>query len=440
MKKKFKLAIVLALGMSLLSACGSSNENPVPEATEAAGTTEAKTITLRWMHHIQEESGKAWIEKSTEEFTKLYPNVEFELTAMNADNYNTMLKTKLAAGDAPDIFDIDLNSNPQFVENGYMAELTGPFLDNLLVVDKSKEGKTYALRTELTLYSIYYNKDAFAKAGIESPPTTWAEFMEACEKLKAAGIIPVASGYKDSWTLNNMIHVAKAPSIGAYHESWTQDLKSRKTSFVDDQVGFKDLLNQITYIYDNSQSDPLGTTWDKAQDLLVSGEAAMIINGSWLPGNIRTKDADANLGTFPYPWSDDASKNRFIIAGEAKNSENASYGGGYGAYAKSPNKDMAVKFIEYLGSVENGKIMQDNRKTLSNAKNLPMDFEPTFDSFAQAQSANEVLSYGAFQMDFGGEYDKVFYDEIINYMLSKSRNADETLKNLDAAFDRVAKK
>ena len=40
-------------------------------------------------------------------------------------------------------------------------------------------------------FIMFYNKDAFAKAGITATPTTWDEFLAACEALKTAGIIPM---------------------------------------------------------------------------------------------------------------------------------------------------------------------------------------------------------------------------------------------------------
>src|ERR1700719_2961171 len=40
-------------------------------------------------------------------------------------------------------------------------------------------------------------KKALDKAGITSMPATWAEFNADCEKLKAAGLIPIAHGSAD---------------------------------------------------------------------------------------------------------------------------------------------------------------------------------------------------------------------------------------------------
>src|SRR5258708_2770065 len=40
----------------------------------------------------------------------------------------------------------------------------------------------------------FYNKEIFAKAGVQ-PPTTWDEFAEVCAKIKAIGVTPVAINY-----------------------------------------------------------------------------------------------------------------------------------------------------------------------------------------------------------------------------------------------------
>ena len=44
-----------------------------------------------------------------------------------------------------------------------------------------------------SIFGFFYNKTLFAKAGIESTPTTWAELDAACAKLKDAGITPITA-------------------------------------------------------------------------------------------------------------------------------------------------------------------------------------------------------------------------------------------------------
>lgn len=54
---------------------------------------------------------------------------------------------------------------------------------------------------------IYYNKDLFKKAGIEAPDvaySTWDEFYEACDTLKAKGITPASMDSADLGWLSNL--------------------------------------------------------------------------------------------------------------------------------------------------------------------------------------------------------------------------------------------
>ncbi|WP_257610710.1 extracellular solute-binding protein, partial [Oenococcus oeni] len=47
---------------------------------------------------------------------------------------------------------------------------------------------------------VIYNKALFKKAGIKTVPTTWNELIADAKILKAKGITPFESAYKDTWT------------------------------------------------------------------------------------------------------------------------------------------------------------------------------------------------------------------------------------------------
>ena len=46
---------------------------------------------------------------------------------------------------------------------------------------------------------MFYNKSVFSKAGINTMPRTWDEFLSLCAKLKSRGITPIALGSKNRW-------------------------------------------------------------------------------------------------------------------------------------------------------------------------------------------------------------------------------------------------
>ncbi len=68
-------------------------------------------------------------------------------------------------------------------------------------MEREYDGKVWGVGWYLSGNSIAYRKDLFKKAGLnpDGDYTKWADFLAACEKLKAAGITPIAGGLKDGW-------------------------------------------------------------------------------------------------------------------------------------------------------------------------------------------------------------------------------------------------
>ena len=61
------------------------------------------------------------------------------------------------------------------------------------------DGKIYSVQQSVLPGGIWYSKDLFEKAGITETPKTWDEFKTVVQKLKDAGITPIAVGGKDAW-------------------------------------------------------------------------------------------------------------------------------------------------------------------------------------------------------------------------------------------------
>lgn len=61
---------------------------------------------------------------------------------------------------------------------------------------QTPEGKLLSMPFNSSTPVLWYNKDMFAKAGVENPPATWAEMDSAGKKLRAAGY---KCGYTTSW-------------------------------------------------------------------------------------------------------------------------------------------------------------------------------------------------------------------------------------------------
>lgn len=208
----------------------------------------------------------------------------------------------------------------------------------------SKDGKMMALPFNSSTSIMFYNKDAFQKAGLDpsKPPVTWPELVEAAKKLKAAG---VACPFTTSWPT-----WIQFEQVGAIHD----------TPFASQANGFGGLnaelkINAPLYVKHvqtlmDMQKDGLfryGGRDNKADGLFPSGECAIQHASSGLRSRI-TKEATFAWGAAPLPYWPDQ------IKGEPKNSI---IGGAAFWVMTSPKRTPAeykavVEFFSYLARPE----------------------------------------------------------------------------------------
>src|SRR4029450_7355322 len=96
--------------------------------------------------------------------------------------YGTKLLTQMAAGTAPDVFQVGDGDVAKFVQKGGVEDLE-PFMaadkmDKSIFFDGVFKvgvvnGKTYLLTKDFSPLVLYYNKDMFQKAGVEPPKEGW---------------------------------------------------------------------------------------------------------------------------------------------------------------------------------------------------------------------------------------------------------------------------
>jgi multiple sugar transport system substrate-binding protein len=144
-------------------------------------------------------------------FMAKYPNITVKRTAFP---YNAYWPAKLQAMEAarrgPDIV---MTYSTAELDKGYWP-LRGLLTKKQIAAIGSAHGEELADPSlhQLPLGSYastwHYNKAMFRKAGLDpnKPPTTWPQFLTTCTKLKAAGIAPIAAGFKDGWEGNLYIY------------------------------------------------------------------------------------------------------------------------------------------------------------------------------------------------------------------------------------------
>lgn len=127
---------------------------------------------------------------------------------------------------------------------------------------------------------LWYSKAAFARAGIEKEPASVDELFAALDKLKAAGLIPLAHGGQ-SWQ-EVILFSSMLSNLGG-RELYLKVIRDR------DQAAIaSDAFRKVLLAYKRLQSyvDPgsPGRNWNDATALVIAGRAGIQIMGDWAKG------------------------------------------------------------------------------------------------------------------------------------------------------------
>jgi multiple sugar transport system substrate-binding protein len=185
-------AIAWSTALSFLgAACGVRTPAPAGESASA----QLKPGTIRYLHWDRprdEVYQQVW-----DEFSAKHPGVKVELmTIPSGVSYLDKLTSMIVANDPPDIFALDRSQLDPFVHQGAMVDLT-PLVkrdaakarwNDILPSLQSQytyEGKIVEFPNGPVNIGIFYNKDAFDRAGLKLPAEswTWDDLLETARAL-----------------------------------------------------------------------------------------------------------------------------------------------------------------------------------------------------------------------------------------------------------------
>ena len=141
-----------------------------------------------------------------EAFEKAHPDIDVKWNIFDHEGYKTSIRNFLTA-DAPDVAAWYAgNRMAPFVNAGLFEDISDLWESEGLndsmasaALSMTIDGKKWGVPYTYYQWGVYYRQDIFKEHGI-AVPTTWAEFLDACAKLKSAGITPITIGTKYKWT------------------------------------------------------------------------------------------------------------------------------------------------------------------------------------------------------------------------------------------------
>ncbi|RST18124.1 ABC transporter substrate-binding protein [Streptomyces sp. WAC05374] len=338
-------ALASAAAIALLtSACTGSAPSGAHDDPDAE-------VTLTFWHGWSAPNEVKAVDAAIERFEDAHPNITVKAVPNITDD---KIQQALRAGGsgAPDVVSSFTTDNVgKFCSSGAFADLQ-PFIAKSGIdlektfakprLDYTRfEDRRCALPLLGDAYGLYYNKDAFRRAGIAAPPKTWSEFDEAALKLtepkgdsyQQLGFMPVFHGYESTpghlvaqWSPTYFDEkgrsaVAEDPAFAAMF-TWQKNLIGKLG-------GFEKL---------ERYRGTFGDEWG-AKHPFHTGQVAMQLDGEWRLGMTTDAKVPFEVGVAPLPVPDDQA---------------ADYGKGYlsgtiiGIASTSPRQNAAWELVRYL--------------------------------------------------------------------------------------------
>lgn len=287
MKKTFVSMIIFTLLISaLLVGCGGGEQDNAAnneETTVEEGAAE-EDVTLTYFTFSAAPDHLEDLDEMIAIFEAEHPNIHIEVQTATWDDYFTKLQTRIAGGDAPDVFELNYESFVSYAAKDVLLNL-----EPLSQADSDYDASIYYPRAlEAFRYNdmqlgmpetfstvvLYYNVDAFDSAGIDYPAAdwTWADATEAGKALMAAN---------DGWGIYSGIQ---------FWEFYKKAAQNNCNFFNEDQtevlINSPECVEALETMLSLLDEGVMPTNEEMAGvsdgDLFISGDLGMLVSGIWM--------------------------------------------------------------------------------------------------------------------------------------------------------------
>lgn len=312
MKKIMGLLLALIMALSL-AACGDSGqgseggENQQGSNQPSSGKIYEGLEVVYWSNWEATETQAQIIASAVAEFEKeTGAIVDLQFKGRNPIKNN--LISALELGQDVDMFD-GAGNKAYFGDHIVSVEdlIASTGYDNkgneaMMALCRSyySDGKTREIPYQMKGNGVLYNKALFRAAGITEVPKTWAEFETVCQKLRAAGIMPMTTD--DAYAPQAFgIHLARRLGTAKVQEVVKEGLWAETPEVLATAKDFAALAAKGYFSSTTATNKfPSGQNTEFAL-----GKVAMYVCGTWLPNEIRSITGDSfEWGFFNYPEVD----------------------------------------------------------------------------------------------------------------------------------------
>ena len=214
---------------------------------------------------------------------------DFAVAGGGGDSAMTVLKSRVISGNPPSAAQTKGPAIQEWASEGVLANMDtlakAEKWDDLLpkvVADVMKYKGAY-VAAPVNVHRVNWmwgSSEALKKAGVASMPKTWDEFFAAADKLKAAGLVPVAHGgqnWQDFTTFESVV-------LGVGGPKFYQDALVKLDDKAINSDTMKKSLETFRRIKGYTDPGAPGRDWNLATAMLIQGKAGFQLMGDWAKG------------------------------------------------------------------------------------------------------------------------------------------------------------
>lgn len=344
-RREFLASAAVAAGTTLAAGLGSSHS-----------AAAAAPVVLTFLHKWPEPNNMRFFRAAVAEFEAAHPGVQINMEAVADDPYKAKIRVIMASGQIPDIYFTWVGEyTRQFIRAGRTLDITkylaapewqGRFAPATLDAYRT-DGKLYGVPIEVDAKFMVYNKTLFAKVGASKPPADWPAFTTILNKLKAAGVTPIAFGSQLAWATVHYIGDLNAKLVppdvreADYLLKTPADKLFTDPGYVDSLTRYQDFLTNGWF-----NKSPNALSHSAARASFYAGREALMYQELVEFGNVAgTRLAEDGWDFFPMPAIPDGRGRQDLLTGAPD---------GFVVSSTCKHPDVAMTFLSFLTSKAQG--------------------------------------------------------------------------------------
>lgn len=360
-KKTLSLAMAGITALSLTACGGGNSETAAPagqgdskQTTAESAQAEGEQKVITFTHRFPDEPYNTFINTKLAEYEQMHPDIKFNIISAQNQEYKEKIKIVVGSEDTPDIFFSWVGDfTERFIREDLILDLTpyleadpewkDSFIESQLEQYVNADGMQYGIPFRLDCKLFFYNKAIFDEHNL-TVPTTWDEFINVCETLKAAGITPISFGNQEPWSASH--YIGTLNQICVPDEVREKDYNPKTGEFTD--PGYVEALQYYQQILQYTNDNPNGVKPDMGRTNFIMEQSAMYYAELIEIPYIKADNAEMEFGMFNFPKIEGAKGNQDILTGVPE---------GFVVSSKTKYPDECVEFLKWFLGKEVGTQM-----------------------------------------------------------------------------------